>query len=80
MYNKNLKLYPWIKLIFSGLLFVIYDWLHISLVLFVILFIIIETCMIVLDIYMHSKQKLNVISNLGLYVLYNFIALKIIMQ
>lgn len=74
------KIYPWIKLFFSALLFISYDYIHISHNLFIVLFIVIEIFMILSDILLYLKIKIKpTIADIGIYILYNYIALKIIL-
>lgn len=74
------KIYPWIKLFFSALLFISYDYIHISHNLFIVLFIVIEIFMILSDILLYLKIKIKpTIADIGIYILYDYIALRIIL-
>jgi len=80
-YMSISKIYPWIKLFLSGLLFIAYDYFKIDYSTFIAMFIAIEILMIISDIYLHFKRNVK-ISNLNiiLYVFYNFIAIKILIN
>lgn len=73
------KLYPLFRIFFSGLLFIIHDFFHITGTIFILLFVFIEIFMIFSDILLYKKAKIKLsIVDIGLYVLYNYIALKLI--
>jgi hypothetical protein len=74
------RIYPWLRLFFSSLLFILYDYLHITRNIFILLFIVIEVFMIISDILLYRKMKVKLsVGDIGLYVFYNYMALRIIM-
>lgn len=77
----NFKIYTFIKLLLGGLVFIVYDYFHISHNLFILIFTAMELAMILSDIllYLKMKTKLSIIS-IGLYILYNYVGIKILIM
>jgi len=73
------KIYSLFRFLFLGLLFILHDFFHITGISFILLFIFMEIFIISSDILLYKKAKIKLsVIDIGLYALYNFTALKII--
>jgi|GEM_PF-6905306 len=78
----RINLYPWIKLLMGGALFIAYNNLHISHSIFIMMFIAIEIIMILLDIFLRMKKNIKILSgsSIVVYAFYNYFAISILLS
>jgi hypothetical protein len=78
VHNKKNFIYLF-KLLLFCVLSISHDFVHVSLTIFTILFVIIEICMIILDVLIYKRIKIKIEPlDIGIYILYNYVALKVI--